>query len=160
MIKNKLFIVLLLVSLISCADFFEKTPNISENKISLDSINFNLIDAYPLLPECRHLESRAKQKECFYFQLSNKIKSSLIKNSFQLPNTIQDTVLVKIQVNSKGNISVSSIFLSDEIKENIPVLDSLIKHSVSQIQQMQPAIKSGIPITSEFTLPIVINSQE
>jgi hypothetical protein len=159
MIKNKLLIILLLISLISCADFFEKTSNISENKVSLDSINFNLIDAYPLLPECENLDSRAKQKACFYFQLSNKIKSSLIKNSFQLPNTVQDTVLVKILVNSKGNISVSSIFLSDEIKENIPVLDSLIKHSVSQIQQMQPAIKSGIPITSEFTLPIVISAE-
>lgn len=159
MYKNKFLIVLSLISLISCADFLKKKQKTSENIVSLDSINFNRVDAYPLLPECEDISSRTQQEDCFYNQLSNRIETSLSKMTIHLSKNIQDTIFVKLQISEKGKINVSSINLPQEIRENNRALDSLIMVSILEIPQILPAIKSGVPVTSEFTLPIVISAE-
>ena len=158
MYYRKIFIVFLFLGLVSCDTIFSKKQDNIQGKSILKPIDFTSIDAYPLLPECKKISSRALQKDCFYTQLANRIEKELSKTPFYSSLSIQDPILVKLQVNKVGKIKVYAIIYSDKIKENLPVLDSLIKASVIQIPQIQPAIKAGIPVTSEFTLPIVIEN--
>ena len=143
--------------MVSCENIFsKKSQNTLDLKASEQPINFSSIDAYPLLPECENITDRTEQKECFYQKLTGRIQNTLDNNLFELPKNIKGSVLVKINVSSKGKVSVTTILLSNEIKKNIPKLDSLIHKSIALLPVLQPAIKAGIPVTSEFSLPIRI----
>ena len=69
---------------------------------------------------------------------------------------MNDTILVKLHVNSIGNVSLVNIQSSEFIKNQIPKLDSLIGVGVNNLPTLKAAIKRGIPVTTEFTLPIVL----
>ena len=158
MLFSRFYIIILLLTLTSCKDFnLNKNTKISKQKTIEQPINYKSIDAYPLLPECVNITNRILQKDCFYNKITSRIKNTLDNNFLTFSNDIQETVLVIINVNANGKTSVTSINLSDKIKENIPKLDSLIRVSVNKLPVLQPAIKTGIPVASEFTLPIMIN---
>jgi hypothetical protein len=152
--KRSLLIVVLI--LFSSCDFFKTKTSI---KTVIEPIDFHSVDAYPLLPECEQLSSRDLQRDCFYTQISNRIKTSLDTYKFKFSENRNETILVTINVNEKGKLVVKSITSSKEIKIDIPKLDSIITQSFTQIFRIQPAIKSGIPVTSEYVLPIVIKTE-
>lgn len=160
MYPHKIFIIFLFLGLFSCDTIFSKKQEITpQNKFVLKPIDFKTIDAYPLLPECKELSSRVEQKKCFYDMLSKRIQESLNKKPILLDSKDQGIVIVKLQVTTKGEIKISSITMSEKIKENHFKLDSLIRISVVNIPPIIPAIKAGIPVKSEYTLPIVINKE-
>lgn len=144
--------------LVSCNDFFSKNKNANANQIiSEEAVDYNSIDAYPLLPECKNSIDRTEQKACFYQKLTSRIQKSLTNNLVDVASNIHGDAMVIIKVDSKGKASVSSIILSDDIQETNQKLDIIIRASISQLPTLEPAIKQGIPITTEFLLPIIIN---
>ena len=155
---NRIILVFIIMLFVSCKDFFSKSNKENPNLIlNEEVIDYNSIDAYPLLPECKDITNRVQQKMCFYQKITGRIQKTLDNNLFELPNNIHDDIMVIIKVNSIGKTSVESIILSDETKEALPKLENLIHTSVAQLPILEPAIKSGIPVTSEFLLPIIIN---
>ena len=47
---------------------------------------------------------------------------------------------------------------SDKISKEIPAFDSIIEHSIQQLPNLiQPSIKRGIPVRSQFKLPILVS---
>jgi hypothetical protein len=144
-------LIFIIVSLISCSYFL---PNDDlEDKINSQIIDYSSIDAYPLLPECQELIDKNLQKECFYKNVSNRIQKTLVTNlNFASQNNIK--VLVKINVDAKGKVAIKTINYLDE--NNLPKLDSLLYLSIENLPLLQPAIKSGIPVSSEFSLPILV----
>ena len=155
MYKKLFFVVFLFLSLTSCDLFFSKKQDVTIKNKTIKPVDFTQVDAYPLLPECENISSRALQKQCFYTQLSKKIAFSLTQNTLNFTVNNTDTIFVKLQVSKKGKLVVSSIISSDNNQKNNQILDSLIKRSVNQISPIKPAIKMGIPVTTEFTLPII-----
>lgn len=146
-----------LVSSLNSCDFISNKNRVSETE-ELVPIDFSSVDAYPLLQECAHLSSRKAQQECFYEQLSKKIETALGEKDILLNNTVIDTIQVKINVNSKGKISVTSTSISN-ITE-LSALKKAIFESIESLPRTQPAIKSGIPINSTYVLPIVVHNNE
>lgn len=139
----------ILSSLLSCDYFIKKTTPVT---ITPTPIDYSSIDAYPLLDACAHLTSRKEQQTCFYKLLSKQIENSLKKENIPL-YTLKDTIQVNIMVNSKGHISATSVNLDTlEFK----ILKDAIYKSVKSLPNIAPAIKSGIPITSTYILPIVV----
>ncbi len=154
----KILIVLLFLGLLSCDTIFSKKKTTTQNNTTLKPIDFKSIDAYPLLPECKNLSSRIQQKQCFYKMLSKRIQESLNRTPILLESKEQGTILVKLQVSEQGKIKIVTIRISEKIKKQEFKLDSLIRTSIKEIPQIVPAIKSGIPVKTEFTLPIVIKN--
>lgn len=144
--------------LISCGFSSSKKNAI----ITLDTadtiINFNSIDAYPLFPSCKEIPSREKQKVCFQLKMSSHIYDFLKDYSFTASKKINDTVLVQLRVDAKGKTSFFKSNKSKEIQINLPKLDSVIKASIAELPILQPAIKRDVPVTTEFTLPIIIKN--
>lgn len=154
LIKN-FFLSFFLILFISCDSFLSKKEQVVIDEIPID---FKTIDAYPLLPECKNITDRVLQKKCFYEQLSNKIQVHLANDLLESNDKIQGNILIKLQISSKGKASVTTVFMSEEIKNTIPKLDSLIRINITQLPLFLPAIKSGIPVTSEYTIPISIHT--
>lgn len=142
---------------ISCS-FFEKNYK-KEKILEVDTIvDFSSVDAFPLFPDCKAIPSRKKQQICFQLEMSQHIYASLKQYSLNTIDTINDTIFVKLKVNTLGKTSLSSIQISKETQELFPEFDSILKVSLKNLPNLQPAIKRSIPVTTEFMLPIILKN--
>ncbi len=143
--------------LFSCA-YFEKNTN-REPIHEVDTIvDFNSVDAFPLFPKCKDIPSRDKQKICFQLEMAQHIYASLKEYHLNVKEIINDTVLVKLKVDAAGKTSLSSVKIPVNINQLLPEFDSIIKVSLENLPDLQPAIKRDMPVTTEFTLPIVLKN--
>lgn len=155
MFRKNIFLLFFTLFFVSCDVFFSKKENIIIKEIPID---YKTIDAYPLLPECKNITDRVLQKKCFYEKLSNKIQISLTSHLLESTDKTQGNILIKVHISSIGKASIKSVQIANNIKVAMPKLDSLIRVSIAQLPVLQPAIKAGIPVASEFSLPISINT--
>ena len=124
----------------------------------MDSIDYSKIDDYPVFPECDSIPSQDKQRICFQMEMSKYIYRSLNQLNINTKTSLNDTVIVKIIVDNIGKTKLSSIQKTDKITQNLPKLDSIIKASLQHLPALKPAIKRGIPVSAEFSLPIIIKT--
>jgi hypothetical protein len=157
MLKNLITIFFYAILLVSCSYFNETAKKDTIPKTDT-IVNFNTIDAYPLFPVCKDLPSREKQEICFQLQMSQFIYATLNKYELKSNEVVEDTILVKLIVNTLGKTSLSSIKISEKTKRLLPEFDSLLKVSLTKLPILSPAIKRNIPVTTEFTLPIVLKN--
>jgi len=154
MFKRIIFLFTTIFFLVSC-DFFQK-KELQLNQVVDTIVDFNSVDVFPLFPSCDSIPSEERQKICSQIKLSEQIYSSLAAYQIEVSEKMNDTILVKLHVNSIGNVSLVNIQSSEFIKNQIPKLDSLIGVGVNNLPTLKAAIKRGIPVTTEFTLPIVL----
>ncbi|MDX1830314.1 MAG: hypothetical protein R3342_12295 [Lutibacter sp.] len=157
MLKKVLAIIFCSALTISCSYFNEADRKSAIPKIDT-VVDFNRVDAYPLFPVCKDIPSRKKQQICFQLQMSQYIYAALKKYSLSTNQLINDTVFVKLKINALGKTSLSSIKISDKTKELLPEFDSLLKVSLLKLPVLSPAIKRNMPVTTEFTLPIILKN--
>lgn len=157
MIKQFFSMLMCSLVLFSCA-YFEKNTN-REPIQEVDTIvDFNSVDAFPLFPKCKDIPSRVKQKICFQLEMAQHIYASLKEYHLNVKEIINDTVLVKLKVDAAGKTSLSSIKIPAKINQLLPEFDSILKVSLQNLPDLQPAIKRDMPVTTEFTLPIVLKN--
>lgn len=155
MLKQFLSLVFLIIVLVSCS-YFGNTSK-KDGIIPVDTIvDFNTVDAFPLFPNCEHIPSREKQQICFQLEMSQHIYASIKEHQLNAKEIINDTVLVKLKVDNFGKISLSGIKISEKTKTLLPNFDSIVKVSLQNLPTLQPAIKRDMPVTTEFTLPIIL----
>ncbi len=155
--RNYWILLFIILGIVSCDNLFNNTKNNQVKTVNkIEPIDFSSVDAFPLLPECKNITSRELQKDCFYRYLSKTIEQSLSKTKVSINNSSLDTIKVKIIVSAKGIIKVKSINISNDKEFN--ELKKVIIQSIETIPQISPAIKSGIPVTTEYILPIVLKS--
>lgn len=143
-----------LIFFYSCS-FFEK-KELPDDKIIDTNIDFNSVDVFPLFPLCDSLVSIEKQKICSQIKLSEHIYASLVASNIIVSKKINDTILVKLKVDSKGKVSLVELKTTEFIQLQIPKIDSLIIAGINNLPILKPAIKRGIPVTTEFSLPIIL----
>ena len=65
-------------------------------------------------------------------------------------------IKVVVRIDRNGNATVVEIISSDVIKASIQSLDSLVKVSVGNLPKLFPATKRGIPVATQYQIPIQI----
>lgn len=154
---QRAFIVIFCGFLLTSCEFFKKrefTPTIAIDTI----VDYNSVDIFPLFPSCDSIPSQEKQKICSQIKLSEHIYASLSDYQIVTSEKINDTILVKINIDKTGKTSLLNLQSSAFINEQIPNLRKIISSGVDKIPQLKPAIKRGMPVTTEFTLPIVVKN--
>jgi hypothetical protein len=121
-------------------------------------IDFNSVDVFPLFPTCDSIPSQEKQKICSQIKLSEQIYASLSTQEIISTDKLNDTILIKLNIDNSGKVSLSSLIANDHINQQIPNLDSLIESGIEKLPLLKPAIKRGMPVTTEFTLPIIVKN--
>lgn len=142
--------------LVSC-NFFQK-KELSNNVIIDTVIDFNSVDIFPLFPKCDSIPSQEKQKICSQIKLSENIYASLMSVDIITSKKVNDTLLVTLIIDKTGVVSLSNIKSSEFIQQQIPNLNSLIENGIKELPMLKPAIKRGMPVATEFTLPIVVKN--
>ena len=157
MIKQ-LFILLICSFLVLSCSYIEKNTKRAPIQKIDTIIDFNNVDAYPLFPNCADIPSREKQQICFQIEMSQHIYASLKEFQLSVKDSVNDTILVKLKIDASGKTTLSNIKISDKTRELLPQFDSILRVGLLNLPVLQPAIKRAMPVTTEFTLPIVIKN--
>lgn len=156
---QKQFITFLWIAiLISSCSYFD-SKSLKDSIQEVDTIvDFNTVDAFPLFPDCKDIPSRDKQQICFQMEMARHIYASLKEQQFNTVDDIHDTVMVKLKVDTAGKTSLSNIKISPKTRQLIPEFDSILNLSLHNLPDLLPAIKRDMPVTTEFTIPIILKN--
>ncbi len=150
------FIILMLLA--SCISFQKKKDT---HFSGLDTIiDFSSVDVSPSFVTCDSLIDKIEKTTCFRQSIHQQIAEQLLKHRLTIKDSIDETVEVHLVINSKGMIVLKQVESSENMKRELPELDSVLKLSIDGLPQINPAIKRGIPVTTQYHLPIRIQLKE
>ncbi|MBL4905460.1 MAG: hypothetical protein JKZ00_05525, partial [Flavobacteriaceae bacterium] len=94
-------------------------------------------------------------RQTIYQHISQRLaKVTIVANS-----PINEIVYVQLLIDKQGEVTLKKIASSADLKTAIPQLDSLIQVSLQSLPNLFPAIKRGIPVSTQYELPIKVNVQ-
>lgn len=158
MIKHILIFAILLL-LCSCKHFDNQVPNKADLlKKELENINWTQVDEYPSVEECYSLSDQIDRRDCFIKYLIAAIQERIAADTLAIRYPELDTINVKVTV-----LPDSTVTFEPQIDENVykpKLIDSLIRSRLLNFPKVSPALKRGLPVKSQFNLPVILNIQE
>jgi len=146
--------------LVSCQYFEKQIP--SEDELlqkKLKEINWKEVTVYPSIEECKGLTNKEQARECFFTNITKIIQEKLDIDVISLHYPGVDTINVKITVSSVAKITFEPQFPNDIHVDLKTKIDSIIQNRLTGFPKIEPAQKEGIPVNTQFILPIVIKKQ-
>jgi hypothetical protein len=147
---------------LSSCQYFEK--QVPDEKQLLDSelkqVNWNQVDEYPSISDCDSLTDKELRKQCFFEFLASNIQLKL-NNDKPLKSLYPelDTIEVKVTVMPDSSILFEPQFLQDSVTYDKVKIDSILKTRLVDFPKINPAIKRGIPVKTQFILPVIIKTK-
>ncbi|WP_455168733.1 hypothetical protein [Aegicerativicinus sediminis] len=154
---KKIATVLLIFSFCSC-NYFENKKVDPQDIVNeeMKSINWSEVDEYPSFEFCDSLEGKIAKRDCFQNYLSKQVGKFLGNQNLIVSSEISDKAHMVITINSKGNLSVDSVYIGNNLHQQLPELDSLLSVSLDSLPPIYPAIKRGQQVKTQFNLPVHI----
>lgn len=157
---KKLFPIALLLLLQSCQYFEKKVP--SEQELldkQLKEINWKEVDEYPSVADCEKLTDVEQQKQCFFEFLASEIQQKLAVDTLAIMFPQLDTIEVKVTVFPNATMTFEPQFPKDSVAYDTIKIDSILHARLIDFPKVNPAIKRGIPVKTQFVLPVIIKSE-
>ena len=158
MIKRLHFVFLLLLAT-SC-QFFE-TEKVSSEKVykqEMEAIDWKDVDRYPSFTNCENILEKPEQKDCFINTISLQLYKSINKDAMIATREVYDTVKINFEVSSNGQLSIIEIKMDTLLQKEFPNLEKWLLESIDSLQPVAPAYKRGIPVKTQFILPVIIET--
>lgn len=155
----RFFLAIFLLTATSC-QFFE-TEKISSEAIledEMEAINWKDIDQYPTFPSCKSALDKPEQKQCFINTISSHLYQDISQKDMIAVREVYDTVKVRFEVGSSGRLSILEIEMDSLLEKEFPDLEMVILNSIDSLQPVAPAYKRGIPVSTQFTLPVIVQT--
>ena len=153
---NICYAVFLLLLITSC-DFL--SPPKQGNLQAYDTIvDFTKVDVSPAFNRCRSLSEEEKSK-CFREEIHERFTNSLQEYLFVIQEGIEEEVLIDLLINAEGKFILKNITASKDVNQQLPELDSILKSTIEKLPQIQPATKRGIPVATQYHLPLKIQTK-
>ncbi|MDO6800897.1 hypothetical protein Q4595_00415 [Wenyingzhuangia sp. 1_MG-2023] len=157
---KKLLILFIALSFFSCekinsvtsAWFLEKTSN-------EDLIDFSQVDQFPQFKNCDALLNHQKGKICFENTLHQKINDRVQNLKLKSTYIISDTLLIHFTIDKEGCFKCNKIKVSDTLQLYFPDLTKKVQEIIHELDPVNPAQKRGIPVTSTYMIPILIQTK-
>ena len=157
---KRLLPLLLLILLYSCQYFEKQVPN---EKVLLEKqlkeINWNEVDEYPSVVDCEKLTDAAKRKQCFFEFLTTAIQQKLAVDTLSSMFPQLDTIEVRVTVFPNASMEFEPQFSKDSVAYDTIKIDSILRARLVDFPRVNPAIKRGIPVKTQFVLPVIIKSE-
>lgn len=152
------YLILIIVCFSSCDYFsFERKKNVQE----LDTIvDRSSVDMFPSFEICDSLIDKEKKAHCFRETIHREISKQLSQEEIKVKKPVDEVVNVVITVHADNNLTLKSFEASDNLLSMIPDLKSRVVQSIDKLPKVRAANKRGIPVTSEYKLPIRIKLYE
>tara|TARA_R110002073_G_scaffold113603_1_gene250619 strand:- start:7868 stop:8341 length:474 start_codon:yes stop_codon:yes gene_type:complete len=120
-------------------------------------IDFSSVDVSPTFIVCKSFIDKEKKTDCFRNTIHKHISESLAKHQLEVKNSVNEMIKVVVLISNKGVVSVQKIMASEILRNEIPTIDSLITVSLQDLPKLFPATKRGIPVATQYQIPIQIN---
>ena len=134
-----------------------KSGYVFKNK-EINAINWTQVDEFPSIISCDSLTDKAQQKECFIQNLSQIIQQKLDTTRTAIVHPKQDTIQVQITVLADASMEFETQ-VNDSIHYNNAKIDSILKVRLVDFPTIKPAIKRGIPVKTQFILPVILRKE-
>ena len=149
------FLSLLLFS--SCQYFEKQVP--SEKDLlqkELKSINWKEVDEFPSVYGSDTIENKIERQQCFFEYMTQLIQHKLSVDTLSVLYPELDTIEVKVTVYPNSRIIYEPLFPKDSLSYDIVKIDSILKARLVGFPKINPAIKRGIPVKTQFILPVIL----
>ena len=157
---KKLFPIALVLLLHSCQYFDKKVPD--ENELlqkQLKEINWNEVDEYPSVTDCEKLTDPEQRRQCFFEFLTTTIEQKLAVDTLATLFPKLDTIEVKVTVFPNASMKFEPQFPKDSVAYDTIKIDSILHARLIDFPKVNPAIKRGIPVKTQFVLPVIIKQE-
>lgn len=154
---KKILILFFCFLLSSCQWFDNTVPDkhiLVEEK--LNGINWREVSSYPSIDGCDTVQDRVIRKNCFFEKMALLIQQKLEADTLAVLYPEQDTIMVEVTVFSDSRLGFKPQIKQDSIG-NKTIIDSILKVRLVDFPPIEPAQKEGVPVTTQFKLPVIIN---
>ncbi|KGO79866.1 hypothetical protein ABS768_06395 [Flavobacterium sp. ST-75] len=155
---KKAVVALSLLLLGSCQYFDKKVP--SEEELLQKrraEINMDEVSSYPSIGECDSVMDKEQKKECFFSSMTRLVQERLDADTLLLLYPEIDTIQLKVTIFPDATLAFETEFPKDSVGYDRTKIDSLLRSRLSDFPAVEPASKEGIPVKSQFILPVIIN---
>jgi hypothetical protein len=143
----------------SC-QYIDRVP--SEEQLlrdQLKTINWKQVDQYPSVADCESLDDKNQQRQCFFDFLTAQIQQKLPADTLARFYPNRDTIEVKITIFPDSSLKFEPQFPRDSVAYDTIRIDSILRARLVGFPKINPAIKRGIPVKSQFVLPVMLKMQ-
>lgn len=126
----------------------------------LKSINWKEVDEYPSLSNCDKIENKAQRQQCFFDVLTQLIQEKLSVDTLSMLYPKLDTIEVKVTIFPNATMQFEPQFPKDSVAYDRIKIDSILKVRLVDFPKVNPAIKRGIPVKTQFILPVIIKVEK
>ncbi len=157
---KKALALLFLILISSCQYFGGEVPSKKEllDK-ELNAINWNEVDEFPSFSECDKIKDERLQKQCFFEFLTQTIQEKLTSDTLANLYPELDTIEVKVTVFPNSTMKFEPQFPKDSTAYDTIKIDSILKSRLINFPKVNPATKRGLPVKTQFILPVIIKSE-
>ena len=156
-ILKHIFLFLVIVLFNSCQYFEKLVP--SEKELlakELNEINWKEVDEFPSLADCEKIENKTQRQQCFFELLTQLIQEKLSIDTLSILYPDLDTIEVKVTVFPNASLQFEPQFPKDSVAYDTIKIDSILKARLIDFPRVNPAIKRGIPVKTQFILPVIL----
>jgi hypothetical protein len=153
--QYSLFLVFILFN--SCQYFDKQVP--SEKELlqkELKAINWKEVDEYPSVVDCDKIEDKKQRQQCFFEVLTQLIQEKLCNDTLAMLYPELDTIEVKVTVFPNATMKFEPQFPKDSVAYDTVKIDSILKARLVDFPKINPAIKRGLPVKTQFILPVIL----
>ncbi|MGO3706821.1 MAG: hypothetical protein ACTJGD_07535 [Mesonia hippocampi] len=143
-----------------CKDF--ETKKVSSTKIveeELKHIDWKAIEQYPSFEVCKKTTEKQQQKACFEQHLSAYIYEELATHQVISNDSINQKIVLYIKIDATGKPNIDSIQAPKTLFLKLPELSNWLTEAVVKLPKIFPAQKRGIPVSTNYKLPLQIVTQ-
>ena len=144
----------------SCQYFYK--PQLSKEELlkkELSVINWNEVDEYPSIAECDKIDDKTQRQQCFFDYLTQTIQQKLSGDTLAILYPELDTIEVKVTVFPNASIAFEPQFSKDIVAYDTIRIDSILRAKLVNFPKINPALKRGIPVKTQFILPVIIKTE-
>ncbi len=141
----------------SCRYFGKQVPTEQELLAKeLNEINWKEVDEFPSLVDCEKIENKTQRQQCFFEILTQLIQEKLSVDTLSVLYPELDTIEVKVTVFPNATLQFEPQFPKDSVAYDTIKIDSILKARLVDFPKVNPAIKRGIPVKTQFILPVIL----
>jgi hypothetical protein len=157
MSKN-IFVLFFFSFAVSSCQLFEKKGPSEEELLQkeLQKIDWKKVDAFPSVDACEVITDEAQRKQCFFEYLTQTIQEKLSVDTLATLYPEIDTIQVKVTVFPDASLKFEPQFPRDSVAYDKIKIDSILHAKLADFPKVNPAIKRGIPVKTQFVLPVIL----
>lgn len=158
----KQFSLFFIVILFNSCQYFEKQIPSEKDLLQkeLKAINWKEVDEYPSVIDCEKIAEKKLRQQCFFEVMSKLIQEKLAVDTLSILYPELDTIEVKVTVFPNASMKFDPQFPKDSVAYDTTKVDSVLRARLVDFPKVNPAIKRGLPVKTQFILPVILKTKE